>query len=167
MARIVVIAPTPRGRPYPAGQVVGYGRVLVDVGVRHHARPMNERRLLALILAAQLATLGLVAVVALRPAATPDDVYNAAATIDTSDTGTSFALDGLSTDLQTVKASLDSIEGSLEAGPGSGFPGASGTVGQQISDIQDRVGSIETEISNLQRTMRSICMEVSNTPFGC
>jgi len=146
---------------------VEYGRVLVDVAVRHHARPMNERRLLALILAAQLATLGLIVVVMLRPAATPDDVYNAAATVDTSDTGTSFALDGLSNDLQTVKASLDSIEGSLGAGSGSGFAGSSGTIGQQISDLQDQVGSIETEISNLQRTMRSICMEVSTTPFGC
>ena len=127
---------------------------------------MNERRLLALILAAQLATLGLVAVVVLRPAATPDDVYNAAATVDTSDSGTSFALDGLSNDLQTVKASLDSIQGSLGGGE-SAFGSASSTIGQQISDLQNQVGSIETDISNLQRTMRSICMEISNTPFGC
>ncbi len=125
---------------------------------------MNERRLLALILAAQLATLGLVAVVALRPAATPDDVYNAAATVDTSDPSTSLTLDGLSNDLQTVKASLESIEGSLGGG-GSAF-GPSSTIGQQISDLQDQMGSIQSEISNLERTMQSICREVSSTPFG-
>ncbi len=121
---------------------------------------MNERQILALILAAQLATLGLVGLVALRPVATPDDVFDATAGIDVSDPNVTFALDGLSSDLQAVKASIDSIEASMEADTASGLEG-------EISGIRDRLGSIESAVSNLERTMRSICTEVSATPFGC